>query len=72
MKIHQKREIKKLNKEIKNLKSYYSKKIRESKNLKKSEFKKLQLGSDMSIVQGPESEGKEMREKINIIKQRIA
>jgi len=35
LKIHQKREIKRLNKEIKDLKSYYSKKIKESKNCKK-------------------------------------
>ena len=36
LKIHQKREIKRLNKEIKDLKSYYSKKIKESKNCKKN------------------------------------
>ena len=76
MKIHQKREIKRLNSDIKNLKSSYAKKIKESKKCKKSfkkaDLKNMSIGRAMSIVKGPERLSGEMEQKIGEIKEKIA
>ena len=54
LKIHQKREIKNIEKEIKNLRVTYSKKIKESRNDKKkykiTDLKYLSLGRALSIT----------------------
>ena len=58
LKIHQKREIEQLNREIKISKTFYSKKIKESrkskKSFKKADLKNMSIGRAMSIVHGPE------------------
>ena len=76
LKIHEKREIKRLNNEIKNLKSSYAKKIKECKKCKKSfkkaDLKNMSIGRAMSIVKGSERLSGEMEQKIGEIKEKIA
>ena len=75
MKIHQKREIKNLKKEIKNLRETYSKKIKESrsvkKKFKKKDLKYLSVGRALSITEGPERLINEKEQKIKDIKKKL-
>ena len=58
LKLHQKREIKRLKKEIKDLEKLYSKNIKEKKKtkkqFKKKDLKYMSIGRALSIVEGPE------------------
>ena len=75
LKMHQKKEIKSLKKEIKNLRATYSKKIKESrkvkKKFKKTDLKYMSLGRALSITDGPERLINEKEEKIKEIKKKI-
>ena len=72
LKMHQNREIRCLKKEIKNLRTSYSKKIKESRNVKKKfkreDLKYMSLGRALSITEGPDRLIKEKEQKIKEIK----
>ena len=76
LKLHQKREIKRLNKEIKNLKKSYTSQIKKSKTVKKQfkkvDLKNMSLGRAFSVINGPQRIHDEMEEKIGEIKEKIA
>ena len=75
LKLHQKREIKRLKKEIKEIEKSFAKKIKENKNnkkkYKKKDLKYMSIGRALSIIQGPERLTKERDEKIREIKLKI-
>ena len=75
LKLHQKREIKRLKKAIKEIEKSFAKKIKESKNnkkkYKKKDLKYMSIGRALSITQGPERLTKERDEKIREIKLKI-
>ena len=72
LKMHQNREIRGLKKEIKNLRTSYSKKIKESRNVKKKfkreDLKYMSLRRALSITEGPDRLIKEKEQKIKEIK----
>ena len=75
MKIHQQRELRKLKKEIKEIESLYSKKIRENRSVKKKykkrDLKFMSIGRALSIVEGPERLKTEKEKKVGEIKKKI-
>ena len=63
-----------MNSDIKNLKSSYAKKIKESKKCKKSfkkaDLKNMSIGRAMSIVKGPERLSGEMEQKLEKLRKK--